>query len=258
MFLLSELISEVHLDLLQQRRAANDSWLEALRASSVWPNFVNLCETVSFEVTDGACAVSGIAGVKRAILLSTRIKEVQAKMSPDQLNRCHYKCNEERHTNICYFTVDTCPQCHHAKAAHSLVNHDIFQGLRRRLDEELLLSELPQKSSTGGAAETGEEEEEEEERGHGCRPQSLLAKDLPGVDGWDDGRVLLFTTKSDTELPAAKTPLHSLSRFSADPERKLLVGLQLSHLLDLIMFPQEQIKDVRLLHTNFSAYMHDF
>jgi len=107
LFLLSELISEVHLDLLQQRRAAKESWLETMRASSFWANFVNLCESISYEVSEGSVAVKGIPGVKRAMLLQRRINEVKAKMSPDQLNKCHYKCNEERHTNICYFTIDT-------------------------------------------------------------------------------------------------------------------------------------------------------
>jgi len=147
------------------------------------------------------------------------------------------------------------PQCHHARAAHSLVNFDIFHGLRRRLDEELQLSERQPTSSSKGAAAAedgnGDNDSTSEVASHEvlpqvgyCRPQALLAQELPGVDAWDDGGVVLFTTNGEGDLPAARTPLHPISRLSPNPERKLLVGLQLSHLLDLIMFPQEQTKQV--------------
>jgi hypothetical protein len=127
--------------------------------------------------------------------------------------------------------------------------------LRRRLDEELQLSERQPTLNTrkGDAAAEDDNDDDSASQvashevlaqvGH-CRPQALLAQELPGVDAWDDGGVVLFTTNGEGELPAAKTPLHPISRLSPNPERKLLVGLQLSHLLDLIMFPQEQTKQV--------------
>lgn len=162
--LLSELIAEIHADLLARSMTGSAAasgaeleWVTAMRASPLWENLRELSHIVSVRASKSGVALNGVPGAKRAILQQRRIGEVKSRMTLEQLHRCHYKCSEDRHKNICYFTTDVCSQCHHALAAHDLVPRpDPFKSLRRRIDDEILASEVKADSKTENARVGGD------------------------------------------------------------------------------------------------------
>ena len=234
--LLSELIAEIHADLLARSMTGSAAasgteleWVTALRASPLWENMRELSHIVSVRASKSGVAVDGVPGAKRAVLQQRRIGEVKSRMTLEQLHRCHYKCSEDRHKNICYFTTDVCSQCHHALAAHDLVPRpDPFKSLRRRIDDEILASEVKEDSKTdsdvrgaasaaaygSGAASqddsssssrsrnrssssTGDSElRSEEHLGPGA--SSLLASEFPLLGGYDRGVHFLVATADPT------------------------------------------------------------
>jgi hypothetical protein len=259
--LLSELIAEIHADLLARSLAGSAAssgteleWVTAMRASPLWENLRELSHLVSVRAAKGGVALTGVPGAKRAVLQQRRIGEVKSRMTLEQLHRCHYKCSEDRHKNICYFTTDVCSQCHHALAAHELVPRpDPFKGLRRRLDDELAASMEPRDDvipDDDVLSPHAANKNDGRSRGGGGEKEaqgvsSLLKFEFPLLGGHDRGAPFVVTTAAPEPLSvtarqhSAKWPLAPLAFDACGPERHLYLCLQLNHLVDLVLFPTD-------------------
>ena len=309
LLVLSHLLADLHHELLARAATAATppggcSWVDGVRGTALWDNLKELLRVVSVLTSNGAAAVAGIPGAKRAVLISRRSGEVgvsqcrprmrtalslwhahrcphdasfgtrafasclQAKksMTREELTKCHYKCDDSRHRNICFLKTDNCPQCHHSLTAHDLVARpDIFRSLRRFVffsplsparQRPLAPNALPRGTTRElDDTLTSSEDPAAPERRGGSRPQALLEAEFPGLPesglgGLDtgDGLVMFTTTTGEETVPGAPLkwsavrPMPPLAAGATGVERHLLVAVQAAHLTDLILFPADSDK----------------